>query len=270
MADTPRTTRDVTPADVADVVADPRRATLTFVDDGEPAIVPVRARRERDRWRFAAAAPALDDREVVLLLDDGDWWFELRGVSVRGVAAATATAGTPSSRGASSRGAMGASAFDASDARVRDFLDASTVVELATVSPSGRPFVTPLWFVGDDGALYVTTSATSRAARNVATHPAVAMLLHGDRDGRRDRVLLLRGSATVHHAFPSWRVLAKLALKYHVSPRGALSELRHAAQWPLRLLYYADGRGGPAHLRIVPTAAEIVPASPRGEVDRSA
>jgi uncharacterized pyridoxamine 5'-phosphate oxidase family protein len=140
---------------------------------------------------------------------------------------------------------MGASAFDASDARVRDFLDASTVVELATVSPSGRPFVTPLWFVGDDGALYVTTAATSRAARNVATHPAVAMLFHGDRDGRRDRVLLLRGTATVHQAFPSWRVVAKLALKYHLSPRGALSELRHAAQWPLRLLYYTDARGGP-------------------------
>ena len=147
---------------------------------------------------------------------------------------------------------MGASAFDASDARVRDFLNASTVVELATVSPYGRPFVTPLWFVTDDGALYVTTAATSRAARNVATHPAVAMLLHGDRDGRRGQVLLLRGSATVHHAFPSWRVLGKLALKYHLSPHGALSELRHAAQWPLRLLYYADARGGPAHLRIVP------------------
>jgi hypothetical protein len=41
---------------------------VTFVDDGEPAIVPVRARREGDRWRFAAAAPALEDREVVLLL----------------------------------------------------------------------------------------------------------------------------------------------------------------------------------------------------------
>jgi hypothetical protein len=60
----------------------------------------------------------------------------------------------------------------------------------------------------------------------------------------------------VHHAFPSWRVLAKLALKYHLSPRGALSELQHAAQWPLRLLYYADARGGPAHLWIVPTAGK--------------
>ena len=86
VADIPRTTRDVTPADVADVVADPRRASVTFVDGGEPAIVPVRARREGDRWRFAAPAPALNDREVVLLLDDGDWWFELRGVSVRGAA----------------------------------------------------------------------------------------------------------------------------------------------------------------------------------------
>ena len=86
VAETPRTTRDVTPADVADVVADPRRATVTFVDDGEPAIIPVRTRHDGDRWRFATAAAALGDREVVLLLDDGDWWFELRGVSVRGVA----------------------------------------------------------------------------------------------------------------------------------------------------------------------------------------
>src|SRR5262249_11882340 len=86
---------------------------------------------------------------------------------------------------------MRASAFDASDPRVRDFLDASTVVELATVSPSGRPFVTPLWFVCDDGALYVTTAATSRAARNVAPHPAVAILLHRDRSWRLDPVLLM-------------------------------------------------------------------------------
>jgi hypothetical protein len=49
--------------------------------------------------------------------------------------------------------------------------------------------------------------------------------------------------------------------RYHLSPRGALSELRHAAQWPPRLLCYADARGGPAHLRIVPTAGELVPAS---------
>jgi len=73
VADTPRTTRDVTPADVADVVADPRRATVTFVDDGEPAIIPVRTRHDGDRWRFATAAAALGDREVVPLLDDGDW-----------------------------------------------------------------------------------------------------------------------------------------------------------------------------------------------------
>lgn len=154
---------------------------------------------------------------------------------------------------------MGASA--ACDTRVREFLDASTVVELATVSPRGRPFVTPLWFVVDDGVLYITT-ATGRAARNVAAHPAVALLLHGDRDRRRDEVVLLRGTATVHHGFPSWRVLAKIASKYHLRPRAALSELRHAAQWPLRLLYYTYARGGPAHLRIVPTGADFVPSSP--------
>ena len=34
----------------------------------------------------ADSAPALDQQEVVLLVDDGPYWFQLRGVSVRGIA----------------------------------------------------------------------------------------------------------------------------------------------------------------------------------------
>ena len=34
----------------------------------------------------AAGAPALDERQVVLLMDGGSCWFELSGVSVRGMA----------------------------------------------------------------------------------------------------------------------------------------------------------------------------------------
>jgi hypothetical protein len=72
---TRRVTRDVDPA--------------AFVDGGRAAVLPARAHLDGDRHLFAVAAdaaPALDRQEVVLVIDDGWYWFQLRGVSVRGIA----------------------------------------------------------------------------------------------------------------------------------------------------------------------------------------
>lgn len=84
-----RITRDVDPAGVRDLLDHPPRATVAFVDGGGAAVLPARAHLDGDRRLFAVAAdaaPALDRREVVLVIDDGWYWFQLRGVSVRGVA----------------------------------------------------------------------------------------------------------------------------------------------------------------------------------------
>lgn len=84
-----RVTRDVDPAAVRDLLDRPPRASVAFVDGGAAAVLPARARLDGDRHLFAvaaAAAPALDRREVVLVIDDGPYWFQLRGLSVRGVA----------------------------------------------------------------------------------------------------------------------------------------------------------------------------------------
>jgi hypothetical protein len=92
MADTPparRVTRDVDPATMRDLLDRPPRATVAFVDGGGAVVLPARVQFEGDRRLFAVAAdaaPALDRREVVLVIDDGPYWFQLRGVSVRGVA----------------------------------------------------------------------------------------------------------------------------------------------------------------------------------------
>ena len=64
---------------------------------------------------------------------------------------------------------------------VVDFLHGSMVALVATVSATGRPFVTPLWFVVDGGTLYLTTGTATWAARNVARQPEVALLLTGER-----------------------------------------------------------------------------------------
>jgi hypothetical protein len=77
--------RDVPTTGVRDLLERPPRAAVAFVRDGEVEIVPVRARCERDAYAFDSDAP-LDAREVVLLIDDGPYWFQLRGISVRGTA----------------------------------------------------------------------------------------------------------------------------------------------------------------------------------------
>jgi hypothetical protein len=132
------------------------------------------------------------------------------------------------------------------------------VVELATLSPKGRPFVTPIWFVASRDAIYVTTNPGSRAGRNVAVHPDVTLLFHA-RPG--ERAVRLRGRATCHEGLPPWRVLARIAAKYYVAPGGLLLELRNARRWRLRARYYREGKGGFGYVRVVPETAERL-ASP--------
>lgn len=82
-------TRDVEPSALEDLLAHPRRATVAFIDAHRAEVVPVRARCRADSYRFGVlpeVATGLEDHEVVLVIDDGAYWFELRGLSVRGVA----------------------------------------------------------------------------------------------------------------------------------------------------------------------------------------
>ena len=131
------------------------------------------------------------------------------------------------------------------------------VVELATLSPKRRPFVTPIWFVATGGAIYMTTNPGSRAGRNVGVHPDVTLLFHGPAG---ERAVRLRGRATCHAGLPPWHVLARIAAKYYVAPGALLLELRNARRWRLRARYYREGKGGVGYLRVVPEAAEPLPA----------
>lgn len=144
-----------------------------------------------------------------------------------------------------------------SDPAVSAFLADSMVALLATLSPAGRPFMTPIWFVVHGGILYMTTGLETRAARNVARHPEVTILLGGEGE-RRDAALRIRGTATRHAGLPPWRVLARIAAKYYVAPGALAVELRNAGKWGLRARYYAQVPGGAGHLRVMPTAAEIL------------
>jgi Pyridoxamine 5'-phosphate oxidase len=144
------------------------------------------------------------------------------------------------------------------DPAVQAVFRRSMVVELATLSPRCRPFVTPLWFVTSGGAFYLTTGPETWAGKNIERHPEVTLLFYGDPTGRDGRVLRIRGTATCHRGLPSWRVLARIAVKYYVGPRALRVELRNARRWHLRRLYYAQVKGGFGYLRVIPGAAEFL------------
>jgi hypothetical protein len=132
------------------------------------------------------------------------------------------------------------------------------VALVATRSATGRPFMTPLWFVADGATLVIATGAESWTSRNVSRHPEMALLFSGEGAGRTDRVLRLRGTATCYRGLPSWRVLLRMVAKYYLSPRALRVELRRIRRWRLRTRYYGQATGGPGHLRVVPTRAEFL------------
>lgn len=144
------------------------------------------------------------------------------------------------------------------DSTVQAFLRDSMVVLVTTVSPKGRPFATPLWFVVDDGILYVTTGTATRAARNISAGSAVTLLVTGEHGRHGRHALRLRGTATIHAGLPSWRILVRIAAKYYVAPRAMVTELTNVAKWRLRARYYAQVAGGAGYLRVLPTSADLV------------
>lgn len=146
----------------------------------------------------------------------------------------------------------------AADPTLAAFLAGSMVAHVTTVSPAGRPFLTPLWFVVDAGTMYLATGLETRAARNVVSHPDVSVLLIGEAMAPAGAVLRVRGTATRHAGLPPWRVLLRIAAKYYLGPDALRTELANVTRWRLRLRYYAQAEGGAGHLRIVPTRTDLV------------
>lgn len=58
---------------------------------------------------------------------------------------------------------------------VEEFLQRPNLAAFGTVSPSGRPQVTPVWFLYERGRILVNTSKGRAKLRNVQANPAVAV-----------------------------------------------------------------------------------------------
>ena len=81
-------TRNVSPDAVGDLLDAPPRAMLAFDDHGHIGLLPVRFRRDRERYfvGLGVATNALDlaaGASVSVLIDDGWYFYELRAVKLR-------------------------------------------------------------------------------------------------------------------------------------------------------------------------------------------
>lgn len=143
------------------------------------------------------------------------------------------------------------------DPEVRAVLRRSMIARLATRSPAGGPFVTPIWFVVVGERVVMATGEQSVSVRNLRVHPEAVLLFEADRGGEAASVLRLRGPAVVRPGFPSVGALIRIGLKYYVAPGGLRCELANLSRQRLRRRYY--GQSQPAVIEVTPHSAELLP-----------
>lgn len=127
----------------------------------------------------------------------------------------------------------------------RRFIDSAVTVRVATLSASGIPMVTPLWFGRDGDTIYLGTRASAPHTRNMIANPNVTLLI-GDRWGRRTkRVLCLAGTAEVRgFEAMTWRRKASLAWRYFLRPGAAADYIRNWRKLRTRHRYYGERTDG--------------------------
>jgi PPOX class probable F420-dependent enzyme len=76
----------------------------------------------------------------------------------------------------------------------QDLLDAATAI-LATVGPDGRPQLSAVWFLPEDGAVKISLNSTRQKLKNLRANPAVTFFILDP--AAPTRYLEVRGDAEV-------------------------------------------------------------------------
>lgn len=122
--------------------------------------------------------------------------------------------------------------------QARERLQVERAGWLTTVASDGTPQSSPIWFIWDDGSLYLYSKRSPRI-RNIQQNPRVSFNLDGNRMG--GRVLVLEGTAHMDESAPPADQNPKYLEKY-----GPVMEERNwAPDW------FADRY--PVFIRVEPT-----------------
>lgn len=102
--------------------------------------------------------------------------------------------------------------------RVEEFLAARRIACLATENADGSAYLTAVWFLYADGAVYVGTSGTSRKARNASARPRASIMVDA-RGAGPQRGVAASGPATVLRGAEA-RALNDRILERYLTPAG--------------------------------------------------
>jgi len=99
---------------------------------------------------------------------------------------------------------------------IKKFLEKPNLGVLATVSPSGRPQATPIWFMLDGDEILVNTTKSRVKMRNLKANPRVALAVY-DRDDMYQHVQI-RGTVVGFDEEHGARDIDRLSMRYRGQP----------------------------------------------------
>ena len=80
------------------------------------------------------------------------------------------------------------------------FLRGRHIAVLTTINPDGTPLQTPIWYLAEDGRIYIRTNSRSAKVRNIRRDPRVSLCAQDERPPYRG--VTVKGTAAVQPEEP--------------------------------------------------------------------
>ncbi len=113
-------------------------------------------------------------------------------------------------------------------------LRADQIAWLTTVSPSGMPRSSPIWFLWDGETFLIFSQPNKPKVRNVEAHSKVS--LHLDGDGRGGNIVTIEGTARIDRDAPPADAVSAYAEKYAAGIRRlGMDAARFAADYSVAI-----------------------------------
>jgi len=97
--------------------------------------------------------------------------------------------------------------------RPKQLLTERRIASVATIGPDGAPHLTSVWFLYEDGALYLAIASSSAKGRNLASNPHVAVMIDS-REPYQEAGITAIGEAELLSGERAAAIVRKVHAKY--------------------------------------------------------
>ena len=97
---------------------------------------------------------------------------------------------------------------------ILEFLNGRHYATLATLNDDGTIYLTPVWYLFEEGQFYVETSPSSRKARNVLARPQASIVVDSRRKQGDERWVSASGKAEIISGNRFEEIAAKILNRY--------------------------------------------------------